>query len=108
MIILNHYILPHWILKHQILMNLPSYVNHHLSHSLHPHPPHSLQLGLVKVDALREQTVCGAQGNSDHPPAPSHVLLAKGGASVKGGTQDKPNSWHGCSVGISIWRETDE
>ena len=58
--------------------------HHHLPppHPLpHCHLPRSLLLALMQVDALgvREQVVCGGQGNNNHPPAPSHVLLVTGG-----------------------------
>ena len=39
-------------------------------------------MALVQVGVPGEQTVCGAQGDSDHPPTPNHVLGVRGGASV--------------------------
>lgn len=40
------------------------------------HLPCSFQLALVQVDVSVEQVVCGGQGDSDHPLAPSHGGVA--------------------------------
>ena len=75
------------------------YVHYHLPHP-RCHLPSSLQLSLVQVGASGEQVVGGGQGDSDHPPAHSHVRVARDGASGTGGALDTPSSWHGGSVGV--------
>ena len=91
-------------LNHQTLMNLPSsFVHHHLLP--HFHLPRSLLLALVQVDALGEQIVCGGQGNSDHPPTPSHVRVVTCGALGRGGVLNMPSSWHEGSVRIGYLHE---
>lgn len=110
MISLDHTILP---LNHQILMNHPSYPPppHHPPH-FHPprfHLPHALQLALLQVDALGEQVGCDGQGDSAHPPAPSHVRVVRDGTSGRGGALDMPSSWRGGSVdGGYLHLEGDE
>lgn len=67
---LNQNIVP---LIHLSLINSPPHL------PPHSHLHHSIQLALVKVDVLVEQVVCGGQDNSNHPPAPSHVQVVRGG-----------------------------
>ena len=43
---------------------------------------------------------CVGRADCDHPPAPSHVRVARGGVSRTGGTLDMPSSWRGGSVGV--------
>ena len=98
----NQSILPHYILNKIIQINPPSsFVHHHLPHH-HPrcHPPRSLLLALVQVGASGEQVACGGQGDRDHPSAPSHVRVARGGASRTGGALNTPSSWRGGRVGV--------
>ena len=106
MISQNQSILP---LNHQTPMNLPfSFVHRHLPHPLpHSHLSHSLLLALVQVDALGEQVVRGGQGDSDHPPTPSHVQVVTGGTLGRGGALNMPSSWHGGSVGVGYLHQEE-
>ena len=56
-----------------------SSVHHHLPPRCHL--PRSLQLALVQTGASGMQVASGGQGDSDHPPAPSYVRVARRGAS---------------------------
>ena len=58
--------------------------------------------GAGTVDALGEQVVCGGQGNSNHPPAPNHVLVVTDGTLGRSGALNMQSSWHGASVGIGF------
>ena len=96
--------------EHSASLNFESsYSNESPSSSVHrrlPQPPsrcllpRSLQLALVQLGGLGEQVACGGQGDSDHPPAPSHVRVARGGVSGTGGALDTPSNWRGGSVGV--------
>ena len=70
------------------LMNSPSSSAHHHLLLTHPHF-HYLQLALVQVDALGEQAVCGVQDDSDHPPDPSHVPMARDDTTGRNGALDR-------------------
>ena len=69
------------------------------------HSPRPVQLALVLVGSSGEQVACGGQGDSNRPPVPNHVRVARGAASWRDGAQDTPSSLYGDSVGVG-WRET--
>ena len=66
----------------------------------------------MQVYASGEQVVYGAQGDSDHPPAPSHVQVAMSVASSRNDAQDIPSTLRGSSVdvgySICIWKKKDD
>ena len=90
-----------WIIRFQRILLLLCAL--HLTSLLHPPRsflPRSLQLTVVQVGASCEQVECSGQGDCDHTPAPSHIRVARDGASMTGGALDTPSSWRGDSVGI--------
>ena len=79
---------------------LPHCCSRHVVPRRRIHLPRFLQLAAQQADASGEQVVCGEQGDNDQPLVLSHVQVAKGGVSGRGGALDTPSNFHGGSVGI--------